>query len=354
MHRPLFALLALIGSLLATSTVAAGAAQHECNGFEATHVGTDGPDRIVGTAGRDVIVGYAGKDIIFGGGGNDIICGGPGGDLIRGQAGRDWIFGNGGNDRLLGNIGKDILDGGRGLDRLWGGGGPDTLNGGRLFDLVRGGNGQDTCQIGREDFFEECESGNVLGDSGFGDATITLAPPAAFAAHTSTTDGETERYYAFNLVFYGQTENSIHSVRFLDAAGSTLELIVGFGEFHAGQFLLRGDAARFEVSTDGFWDVAYMDHTAVSKLDGDAFGSLSTVYYVDPPVGPGSFGDIFVDAGNRGRLVLTTFTPGSPADVKTNEALTGVELDRGGALAEGTYLISVRVDEGFWELFITE
>ncbi|RZV45854.1 MAG: calcium-binding protein [Acidimicrobiales bacterium] len=354
MRRSLLVLVAVLAALLATTTSAAAAEEHECNGFAATIVGTDGPDRLVGTPNRDIIVGLAGKDVIFGGGGNDIICGGPGGDLIRGQGGRDWLFGNGGNDRLLGNIGKDKLDGGRGLDRLWGGGGPDTLDGGRAFDLVRGGNGNDTCQIGRDDLFEQSEGGNVAGFSSVGAATVEAAPPASFATHTATSDEETERYFAVSLVFKGQSDDSIHSVRFLDAGGSTLELIVGQGRAHSGQFLLRGDAASFEVNTDGWWDVAYMDHTAVSKLGREVVGNGSTVYYVDPVVGPGAFGDIFVAAGNSGRLVLSSFTPGSFADVKTNEALTGAELTRGGALAEGTYLIAVRVDKGLWELLITE
>jgi len=79
----------------------------QCNGLDATHVGTEDKDKIRGTSGDDVIVGLGGNDVIYGKGGNDVICGG---------AGNDKLFGNSGNDILLGEIGYDKLYGGQGID----------------------------------------------------------------------------------------------------------------------------------------------------------------------------------------------------------------------------------------------
>jgi len=79
----------------------------QCNGLDATHVGTNKKDRIHGTSGNDVIVGLDGNDIIFGRGGNDVICGGPGNDVL---------YGNSGNDVLIGEGNLDTLDGGQGVD----------------------------------------------------------------------------------------------------------------------------------------------------------------------------------------------------------------------------------------------
>jgi uncharacterized delta-60 repeat protein len=80
---------------------------YECNGKNATIVGTDGPDVINGTTGDDVILGLGGDDTIHGGGGNDTICGGDG---------NDSLFGDEGNDTLIGGAGSDTLDGGIGTD----------------------------------------------------------------------------------------------------------------------------------------------------------------------------------------------------------------------------------------------
>ena len=79
----------------------------QCNGLDATRVGTDKRDTIYGTAGDDVIVGLGGNDVIFGKGGKDVICGGPGNDVL---------YGNSGNDVLIGEGNLDTLDGGDGVD----------------------------------------------------------------------------------------------------------------------------------------------------------------------------------------------------------------------------------------------
>lgn len=79
----------------------------QCNGIEATLVGTENNDTIYGTSMDDVIVGLGGNDVIFGKGGNDVICGGPGNDVL---------YGNSGNDVLIGEGNLDTLDGGQGID----------------------------------------------------------------------------------------------------------------------------------------------------------------------------------------------------------------------------------------------
>ena len=81
--------------------------QHQCNGLDATHVGTEDNDKIRGTSGDDVIVTLGGNDVIYSKGGNDVICSGEG---------NDKIYGNSGNDILIGGPGEDKLYGGQGID----------------------------------------------------------------------------------------------------------------------------------------------------------------------------------------------------------------------------------------------
>lgn len=87
------------------------AQNYQCNGLDATIVGTEDNDKIRGTPDDDVIVGLGGNDDIKGKGGNDTICGGEG------------------NDKLHGNKGNDILIGGPGYDKIHGGQGFDTCDG---------------------------------------------------------------------------------------------------------------------------------------------------------------------------------------------------------------------------------
>ena len=79
----------------------------QCNGHDATQVGTNGNDIIRGSFGDDVIVSLGGNDIVYGMNGNDIICGGDG---------NDRLYGNSGNDILIGQEGFDRINGGKGLD----------------------------------------------------------------------------------------------------------------------------------------------------------------------------------------------------------------------------------------------
>ncbi|MEL6185498.1 MAG: trypsin-like serine protease, partial [Myxococcota bacterium] len=86
-----------------------GSTVEECNGFQATIVGTNGPDVLRGRGGSDVIVGLDGNDDIDGGGGSDVICAGEGRDTVDGDGGADTIYGEGGRDILRGSRGDDLI-----------------------------------------------------------------------------------------------------------------------------------------------------------------------------------------------------------------------------------------------------
>ena len=124
----------------------------QCNGQDATIVGTAGEDELEGTSGTDVIVGLGGDEEIEGEGGNDVICGGDGRDDISGDSGHDTLNGEGNSDDLEGNTGNDTLNGGLGSDGLSGGKDDDALNGDagndELYghtstDILKGGTGDD-------------------------------------------------------------------------------------------------------------------------------------------------------------------------------------------------------------------
>jgi CSLREA domain-containing protein len=83
----------------------------QCDGLEATLVGTNGPDTITGSGLDNVIVGAAGNDTIDGGAGNDTICGGPGNDTITGGAGVDDLLGGPGANTIFAQDGvADNID----------------------------------------------------------------------------------------------------------------------------------------------------------------------------------------------------------------------------------------------------
>ncbi len=113
-------------SVAADLTPADAEAPVMCRDWEATIVGTSGPDVLEGTDGPDVIHGLAGADVIRGLEGADIICGGGGDDDLRGFSGADRIFGGKGDDDIRG---------GKGNDRLHGKGGTDTIVGGTGSDV---------------------------------------------------------------------------------------------------------------------------------------------------------------------------------------------------------------------------
>ncbi|MGI9610768.1 MAG: calcium-binding protein, partial [Acidimicrobiia bacterium] len=148
----------------------------ECNGLQATIVGTPGDDILFGTSGDDVIVGRGGDDHIYGRKGDDTICGksgkdriypGGGADYVDGGAGaRDWVNYSGsgsavvvslrdgvatgqGGDRLIrienivGSQYADDLTGDGNTNRIKAGSGPDTVRGKAGDDLLWGKAGRD-------------------------------------------------------------------------------------------------------------------------------------------------------------------------------------------------------------------
>jgi hypothetical protein len=118
-----------------------------CEGHEATIVGTNGDDIIWGTAGDDVIVGLDGNDIIRGLEGNDVLCGDNGRDRLFGGFGSDELYGGKKNDILKGDQGADLLFGQPGIDRMFGGPGADYVHGGSgTRDKIFGKGGRDTCE----------------------------------------------------------------------------------------------------------------------------------------------------------------------------------------------------------------
>lgn len=141
-----FAVAALLLALLPASLAAAQAPQ--CQGRDATIVGTTGSDRLVGTSRDDVIVGLGGADVIVGKGGNDLICSGWGNDTVSGGDGADRIYAGPGNDQVTGGANNDHLAGGPGRDTLIGNTGADTLVGGPGADSLMGGLGNDTLRGG--------------------------------------------------------------------------------------------------------------------------------------------------------------------------------------------------------------
>jgi Ca2+-binding RTX toxin-like protein len=133
-----------LGGSLATVTVAE-AGRPRCLGRRATHVGTNGADRIRGTGGADVIVAKGGSDLVVGRGGNDRICSGGGSDAVRAGAGDDRVAAGQGHDFVTGRAGNDriFLEGGF-EEAAFGGGGNDVIDlGPGAFQFALGGGGDD-------------------------------------------------------------------------------------------------------------------------------------------------------------------------------------------------------------------
>ena len=142
----------------------------ECDGRQATCVGTNGHDILWGTDGDDVIVAGAGNDIVQADAGDDVVCGGPGNDALHGSRGNDKLLGGDGDDWLFGARGEDTLLGGAGdFDVLWGG--PDV-------DQLDGGPGEnDACLLQRDRGnanLNECEA--VHPPPGYVHDEVELAP----------------------------------------------------------------------------------------------------------------------------------------------------------------------------------
>jgi hypothetical protein len=89
-----------------------------CKGEPATHLGTNGKDKIRGTPEDDVVVALGGKDNVKTRSGDDLVCAGGGRDGVQGKGGDDRLYGQGGSDRLNGGAGQDRCVGGPGRDRV--------------------------------------------------------------------------------------------------------------------------------------------------------------------------------------------------------------------------------------------
>lgn len=151
MHSKMRALAAVLTVIAAILPGIAAAELPTCQGFEATYVGTEGPDIFEGTAARDVVVALGGADIIHGNGGDDVICAGTGGDTVYGGPGDDLIIGGRGNDELRGGNGEDVVRGAKGRDEVRGGNAPDVVVGGDGFDRAYGGGDDDVVKGGGGD-----------------------------------------------------------------------------------------------------------------------------------------------------------------------------------------------------------
>jgi len=351
----LLAIVTLVASLLAVAAPAAAQPNPTCDGKAATIVGTNGNDRIRGTSGNDVIVGLGGRDRIFGGAGNDIICGGGGGDLLRGERGRDRLFGNQGNDRLQGNNGADYLEGGGGRDALRGDRGNDQIVGGGGSDRVNAGPNTDWCDLDRLDTFNFCERGDVRASSGVGDGLFNVALDSSFVAHNSPDfDGSTP-YHVIEVLMFGDNEFASHSVDLLDADGNSLRSFRQSGTEWVAEYIVEGKPARIEVQTTGRWEVAVKKKELVERLGATVRGVGSQVFYLKRPLGANATGSLLVGDDVRGNVILQTYVPNGFADLKVNEIHPrddGINLYEG-PQRRGTYLVSIRANEGTWELTFT-
>jgi hypothetical protein len=90
----------------------------QCDGLDATKIGTPEADTLRATAGPDVVVGMGGDDTVRGLAGEDVVCGGSGADRLAGGSAADALFGGPGRDRLVGGGGRDRLVGGPGRDSV--------------------------------------------------------------------------------------------------------------------------------------------------------------------------------------------------------------------------------------------
>jgi hypothetical protein len=89
-----------------------------CKGKPATHLGTNGRDRLTGTSENDVVVALGGRDRVNTKGGKDLVCAGGGRDRVKGKGANDRLYGQGGGDRLNGGGGRDRCVGGPGRDTI--------------------------------------------------------------------------------------------------------------------------------------------------------------------------------------------------------------------------------------------
>lgn len=229
----------------------------ECDGVEATIIGTSGPDTIIGTDGDDVIDARGGDDRIDGGGGNDLICGGYGNDSFLGGHGSDTFNGGDGTDTAdyggsPRSINADLLAGtvhhGAETDTLTG---VENLNGSRKSDriagdhdvnVIRGGMGNDTINGRKADDVLIGGKGTDTIDYSDSNASVSVS----LRRKRSIGRNDNDELYAFENVV-GSPFNDVLSgndaVNVIRGLGGN-DLIIGTG----GDDFLNGGTGRDEVS----------------------------------------------------------------------------------------------------------
>ena len=84
-------------------------------------------------------------------------------------------------------------------------------------------------------------------------------------------------------------------------------------------------------------------------------GVGSQVFYLRRPLGANATGSLLVGDNVEGNVILQTYVPNSFADLRVNEIHprdNGINRYEGPERI-GTYLVSIRVSEGSWELRFT-
>ena len=130
----------------------------QCDGEDATVVGTFNDDTLILTGDGQVVVSFDGSDRIVGSEGNDKICPGHNNNIVYGNGGNDTIRGGGLSETFFGGSGNDTIEGGGGSNLLVGAGGNDRLIASENSqNVLRGGSGDDVL-LGN--MASACDGGN--------------------------------------------------------------------------------------------------------------------------------------------------------------------------------------------------
>jgi Ca2+-binding RTX toxin-like protein len=348
------------------STTPSTSAAATCVGYNATHPGTPGNDRIFGTAGPDVIAGLGGDDVIQGLRGDDIICGHEGNDYISGHEGDDLMNGHEGNDLMYGDAGNDGMSGVEGNDEMYGGIGNDDMYGYDGNDAMYGEDGNDNMngEDGNDGMSGDAGSDFMVGDEGDdsmygfdgndllngGDPAATSGSPGDYGDGGASTDR------CFNL------ERTINC----ELGGTLLQQpLLGNATTTLGNETTTLDTTpptvtvpnNMEVETDNpsGTSVTYNNVEAVDNVDGEAVLEADTIRQdnvggditiaCDPPSGS-TFPvgvtttvqcNAYDAAGNVGTasftVTVTSTTP--PQTLQAEEEPAAVEEEAAGEEEEG-------------------
>ncbi|HJR44382.1 MAG TPA: hypothetical protein VJ927_02135 [Actinomycetota bacterium] len=327
--------LLLAGLFTATPAVAAV----ECDGKQATIVGTPDDDTLRGTPKDDVIAGLGGSDSIDGRGGNDTLCGGGKGDGLVGGAGDDALFGG---------RGADGLDGGDGNDTISTNAGPfHYIVPGPGDDVVAGDSGEDQLDYSASD-------AGVVVDLGEGTAT---------GQGTDTLAG-IEIIYAtrFDDTITGDDRPNVLVGRDGDdtlSSGGGGRLLLGFRnveQFGASDVMFGGNGDDTMTGGEGFDMVGYFDAPAAMTVNlaiGVATGEGTDTLNQIEGIGSSRVGDTLIGDGGDNAFALAggdhTVDGGGGEDIASflyalGEGGTniGVEVDlaAGTATGQGEYILT--------------